>query len=76
MGLAELESILEEDFLTLLEFDRTVDRYEVQPVTVQYTDAEGKPRHYTLDVLIHYRPAEEVGDALAPRRDGNSAPEP
>lgn len=48
------ESSLERDFLLLLDFDRTVERYEEQPVTIEYTDAAGKARTYTPDVLVYY----------------------
>jgi hypothetical protein len=49
------ESSLERDFLLLLDFDCMVERYEEQPVTIQYTNAAGKARTYTPDVLVYYR---------------------
>lgn len=49
------ESSLERDFLLLLDFDRNVERYEEQPVTIRYRDREGKRRTYTPDVLVLYR---------------------
>jgi hypothetical protein len=49
------ESSLERDFLVLLEFDPTVERYEEQPVRIDYVDAEGRRRTYTPDVLVYYR---------------------
>jgi hypothetical protein len=49
------ESALERDFLLLLDFDRTVVRYEEQPVTIEYRDAAGKGHTYTPDVLVYYR---------------------
>jgi hypothetical protein len=49
------ESSLERDFLLLLDFDCTVERYEEQPVTIEYTDTAGKRPTYTPDVLIYYR---------------------
>lgn len=49
------ESSLERDFLVLLDFDRTVERYEEQPVRIEYRDASGRKHPYTPDVLVHYR---------------------
>lgn len=49
------ESTLECDVFTLLEFDPDVDRYEEQPLTVLYRDADGRARHYTPDVLVWFR---------------------
>lgn len=49
------ESSLERDFLVLLEFDPAVERYEEQPVRIEYVDAGGRRRTYTPDVLVHYR---------------------
>jgi hypothetical protein len=50
------ESLLELDFCTLLEFDFRVRRYGMQPFRIKWTDAEGKRRQYTPDVLVHYCP--------------------
>jgi hypothetical protein len=55
IGDAEFEGPLERDLLTILEFDTTVERYEVQPVRIEYFDETGCARHYTPDVLIHFR---------------------
>jgi len=55
VGPAQFESTLERDFLTLLEFDPHVERFEVQPVTIEWKDANGKSRQYTPDVLIHFK---------------------
>lgn len=49
------ESTLERDFLTLLEFDTTIEDYGVQPITIPYVH-EGKARRYTPDALIYYKP--------------------
>jgi hypothetical protein len=49
------ESSLERDFMLLLDFDRDVDRYEEQPVKIEYRDAKGSKRTYTPDVLVYYR---------------------
>src|SRR5947209_18110990 len=48
------ESSLERDFLLLLDFDRSVARYEEQPVRIEYADAAGRRRTYTPDVLVYY----------------------
>lgn len=49
------ESSLECDFFLLLDFDRSVERYEEQPVTIEYVSTTGKLRTYTPDVLVYYR---------------------
>jgi hypothetical protein len=49
------ESSLERDFLILLDFDLNVDRYEEQPLRIEYTDGDGRARTYTPDVLVYYR---------------------
>lgn len=52
---ARYESSLERDYLTLLEFDRTVSSYTVQPVTLDWVDQFGKRRTYTPDVFVLYK---------------------
>lgn len=49
------ESSLEQDLLVLLDFDPAVERYEEQPVRIEYRDARGRRRTYTPDVLVHFR---------------------
>lgn len=49
------ESSLERDLLVLLDFDPAVERYEEQPVRIEYRDARGRRRAYTPDVLVHFR---------------------
>lgn len=49
------ESSLERDLLVLLDFDPAVERYEEQPVRIEYRDARGRRRTYTPDVLVHFR---------------------
>lgn len=51
----EYESLLERDFLTLLRVDSTVESFVTQPVKIPYT-LEGRPRSYTPDVLVKFRP--------------------
>ncbi|MCG9053510.1 TnsA endonuclease N-terminal domain-containing protein [Laribacter hongkongensis] len=53
-GPAMFESTLERDFITLLEFDPTVETFEVQPLTLDWTDSSGKIRRYTPDVLATF----------------------
>ncbi|MBF4332969.1 heteromeric transposase endonuclease subunit TnsA [Vibrio anguillarum] len=53
------ESTLERDFLTLLEFDRSVYTYDVQPIEVSWTDDNERHRGYTPDVLVHYYPPQQ-----------------
>jgi len=48
------ESTLERDFIYLLEFDDNVEFFEVQPITIDYTDYEGKLRRYTPDFFVRY----------------------
>ena len=50
------ESTLEKDFFLLLEFDRRVESFEEQPVTIPYHNPEGRLCRYTPDVLVRYRP--------------------
>jgi len=53
-GTAEFESSLERDYLTILEFNPSVTKYEVQPVRLWYF-LDGKERSYTPDVLVHFQ---------------------
>jgi len=50
---AEFESLLERDFLLLLRFDRSVDKFDVQPIAIPLSSPR---RTYTPDVLIHWKP--------------------
>lgn len=50
----EAESMLEHDFLTLLEFDERVELFAAQPITIRWEDDTGKHR-YTPDVGVKYR---------------------
>lgn len=53
----QFESSLERDFIFLLEMDWIIESYHEQPVTIYYSDSEGKQRSYTPDFLFywHYR---------------------
>lgn len=50
----QAESMLEHDFLTLLEWDPRVARYGTQPLSINWVDGKGKERIYTPDVLVAY----------------------
>lgn len=52
VGPAHFESALERDYLMTLEADPSVVSYEIQPLRLDYRDALGHKRHYTLDVLV------------------------
>lgn len=51
----QYESLLERDFMTLLRFDRTVESFVAQTVTVPYVLNRTK-RTYIPDVLVKYKP--------------------
>ncbi|MFZ6723615.1 TnsA endonuclease N-terminal domain-containing protein [Undibacterium sp. Ji49W] len=61
--MAGFESILEKEFLLLLDFDETVERFEVQEVTIP---VPGVPKGYTPDVLIYYKPNPLTGEIPVP----------
>jgi hypothetical protein len=51
---AHVESTLERDFVTLLEFRQDVERFEVQPVAITWKDKNGSIHRYTPDVLVFF----------------------
>lgn len=53
-GQAGFESTLERDFITLLEFSTEVERFDVQPVTLEWADSDGKSHAYTPDALVFF----------------------
>ncbi|WDE03876.1 heteromeric transposase endonuclease subunit TnsA [Thalassomonas viridans] len=53
-GQAMFESTLERDFISLLEFDDEVERFEVQPLQLVWKDEDNKQRTYIPDVLAYY----------------------
>jgi hypothetical protein len=57
------ESLLEKEFLMLLDFDDTVEKFEVQPVRIP---VPGVPRGYVPDILVHYRADRETGEIRKP----------
>lgn len=54
LGQAMFESTLERDFISLLQFDPKVETFEVQPLRIEWLDANERPRSYTPDVLVYY----------------------
>jgi hypothetical protein len=56
------ESLLEKEYMLLLEFDESVSRFEEQPVTVTIS---GSARIYTPDLLIHFHDSECIRPCLA-----------
>jgi hypothetical protein len=61
VGSAQYESTLERDFIVLLDFSRDVRTYEVQPVSVDWFDENGKVHHYTPDMLVTFHPGRSDG---------------
>jgi TnsA endonuclease N terminal len=53
------ESLLERDYIHLLEFDSDVTKYEEQPVRVAYP-FEGRVRHYTPDFLVERKDGRRI----------------
>ena len=48
----DFESLLEKDYMLLLEFDDEVEIFEEQPVNIA---VQGVPRGYTPDLLVHFK---------------------
>lgn len=70
------ESLLERDFIYLLDYDARVERFEEQPLTIEY-EHEGQARHYTPDfqlleagqcVLVECKPERFVDADDNPRK--------
>jgi hypothetical protein len=57
-GQSGFESLLEKDYLLSLQFDDSVEHFEVQSVQVP---VPGRRRPYTPDVLVRYRPGPRGG---------------
>lgn len=53
------ESLIERDFLYLLEFDQAVLSYEEQPFRISYT-LDGKRRYYTPDLLVQRTAKQQI----------------
>lgn len=63
MEMDAFESLLEKDYLLLLDFDDKVESFEVQPVHIP---VKGVPRGYVPDILVKYRPDPETGECQRP----------
>jgi len=50
----DAESSLEQDFLTLLEHDQSIERYIAQPFSIRWADDSGKRHRYTPDAIVKY----------------------
>lgn len=57
------ESLLEKDYLLLLDFDDTVEGFEVQPVRIPVA---GITKGYVPDVLVKFNPDTKTGTARKP----------
>jgi TnsA endonuclease N terminal len=57
------ESLLEKEYMLLLDFDDAVKGFEEQPVTIPMS---GVPRGYTPDVLVRFRADPATGRVRAP----------
>lgn len=57
------ESLLEKDYMLLLEFDDAVESFEEQPVTIPIP---GVPRGYTPDILVRFRSDVATGQLRPP----------
>jgi hypothetical protein len=57
------ESLLEKDYLLLLDADETVESFEVQPVRIP---VKGVSRGYVPDVLVRYRSDPTTGEVRKP----------
>ncbi len=57
------ESLLEKDYLLVLDFDDAVESFEVQPVRIP---VKGVPRGYVPDILVRYRPDPATGEVRKP----------
>lgn len=51
---SEFESALERDLIMTYAFDGSVNWFQSQPMTIDYLNTEGQPRHYTPDLVIHF----------------------
>jgi len=49
------ESTLERDLLTILEFNESVSDVIEQPMTIEYTNSNGRDTTYTPDFLVYFR---------------------
>lgn len=61
------ESLLERDYIKVLEFDSMVEKYESQPIEIEYT-YEGKNRRYYPDFLVTMTTGDEFIVEVKPQR--------
>lgn len=59
----DFESLLERDFMVLLEYDTRVASFTSQPITLRWIDENGIKRSYTPDVLVRYKSWLEENDS-------------
>jgi hypothetical protein len=52
------ESTLERDLITLISFNDSVSDIIEQPLTIEYTNANGRETTYTPDFLVHFKQPE------------------
>lgn len=57
------ESLLEKEYMLLLDFDDDVESFEEQPVTIP---VPGVARGYTPDIIVHFRPDPVTGHIRPP----------
>lgn len=57
------ESLLEKEFLILLDHDEAVLKFEVQPVRIPVA---GVRNGYVPDILVHYKPEAQTGEVRMP----------
>lgn len=50
----QYESLLERDFVTLLDADRRVEQFATQPISIPWKGPRGRTRRYTPDVIVRY----------------------
>lgn len=61
-GPAMYESSLERDYQTILEFCPEVDKYTVQPITLEWQDINKTSRSYTPDTFVLFKKNATQGD--------------
>lgn len=64
-----VESTLEFDFLTILNFDCNVESIETQPITIEYISPTNKRTTYTPDVLVRYKDGSQTIFEVKHRED-------
>lgn len=59
----QAESLLEYDFMNILDFDPRVEKYGEQCLSVPWIDPSGREHHYTPDVLVKFTREARAKDA-------------